>query len=760
MKTKRVTSLLIAVIMVYTLMWTLALPTQAATNGSCGENLSWTLDDNGTLTISGAGAMLDYKYDAPWSDFVEDIEIIIIGNDVTSIGAYAFADCYNTTAVTISQGVETIGEMAFGGCRSLKNFHIPKSVAEIGEAAFVECEKLQNISVDESNAAYLSINGNLYTKDKSILIQYALGKEDTFFAVPDGVESIGAWAFANSQNLSAITMSDSVTRIGKYAFAGCFFEAICLSNALTSIEEGAFDRCEFWYGVVAIPKSVKSIGKNAFRHCWNLSEIKIQGNEISIEDNAFEGTEDLETVFFGGTEEDWEKVQIGSGNESLTRADINHGYGDTVSGTCGEELTWSIDGNGLLTISGIGYMEFEGSEAPWYEIRDLIRAVSVSENVEYISYRAFENCYFIETVEILGSAVEIEECAFKNCVSLRSIHLPEELDCIEDSTFYGCKSLQNIEIPATVYRIDDNAFADCQSLISIEIPESVERINSRVFAGCNNLRSIDIPKNVEKIGGGAFANSGIESIVVSEDNPYYCALNGSLYTKDKTKILRYAEPKTETEFIVPSCVTEIGSGSFSGADHLTSIILPTKLEFIESDAFYNCKGLTSIVIPSGVIEIGRHAFGECINLKIIEIPLSLTHIGEDAFFWCRSLTDVVYEGSAELWADMQIADGNDALLDTNLRFQNWNIYIKYDIETDKIYVIGNSHIEIDEASLHIAAYKGNAVVSFETMVVPVLTGECIVLNPLQNIDDADRIRFMLWDGAGMVPVAKAIEQRL
>lgn len=436
-----------------------------------------------------------------------------------------------------------------------------------------------------------------------------------------------------------------------------------------------------------------------------------------------------------------------------------------TSGTCGEELTWSVDETGLLTISGSGYMEFDGSKAPWYGIKDSIRAVSVSENVESICYRAFWNCYAVETVEILGSTVDIEENAFESCSSLRSIQLPEDLDRIRDKTFYRCERLQNIEIPQNVNRIGNSAFLGCQNLEKIEIPEAVERIGGGAFSGCKNLKSIEISKNVEQIGGSAFANSGIESITVAEDNPYYCAINGSLYTKDKTKMIQYAAPKTETVFSIPDGVTEIASGAFGGAENLINIILPSTLEFIGNSAFYNCYGLTNMVIPSGVLEIGSSAFEGCKNLKKIEIPFSVTYIEECAFFLCNGLENVVYEGDQELWTEIEFGEENDALLHASIKYQNLNIYMQYDTNADKLIIIGNDNIEQDEAVLLVAAYKDNAVFSCKTlisckiMIVPILTGESIARNLLQNIEGADRIQFMLCDGVSMMPLAKAIEKK-
>ena len=160
---------------------------------------------------------------------VSDLEIVIPetykGLPVTEIGESAFYDCDNLTSIVIGRGVTFIG---------------------VG--AFTNRNTLTNITVDENNTAYKSIDGNLYTKDGKILIQYAIGKTATSFTIPSGVETIGTDAFFSCYNLTSVEIPDSVTSIGDYAFNGC-------SN-LTS---------------VVIPNSVTSIGLLAFSYCSNLT---------------------------------------------------------------------------------------------------------------------------------------------------------------------------------------------------------------------------------------------------------------------------------------------------------------------------------------------------------------------------------------------------------------------------------------------------------------------------------------------------------
>ena len=150
-------------------------------------------------------------------EWCESLTSVVIGDSVTSIGASAFSMCYSLTSIEIPDSVTTIGGSAFEYCESLTSVVIPDSVTTIGVSAFYYCSSLTSIEVDENNIAYKSIDGNLYTKDGTTLIQYAIGKAATEFVIPDGVTTIGDYAFSCS-SLTGIVIPDSVTSIGEDAF--------------------------------------------------------------------------------------------------------------------------------------------------------------------------------------------------------------------------------------------------------------------------------------------------------------------------------------------------------------------------------------------------------------------------------------------------------------------------------------------------------------------------------------------------------------
>ncbi|MGN0606413.1 MAG: leucine-rich repeat protein [Oscillospiraceae bacterium] len=447
-------------------------------SGSCGENCTYTFDSaTGTLTISGSGDMYNYDNDsnkAPWYDYCLHIKSVIIENGVTSIGEWSFYNCSNLTEITIPDSVTSIGSNAFehcsslteitipdsvtsigGGafydCSSLTEITIPDSVASIGNCAFNACSSLTNIIVDDNNKNYISIDGILFNKDKSLLMKYPEGKKDTYYIIPNSVDSIGNWSFYNC-SLTEITIPDSVTSIESSAFYNC--------SGLTSI---------------TIPDSVTSIGSGAF------------------------------------------------------------------------------------------------------------------------------------------------EC----CANLKSITIPDSVTSIEYYTFRNCSSLTSITIPDSVTSIGSSAFANCSSLTEITIPDSVTSIGQSAFSNCSSLTNI----------------------IVADNNKNYISIDGILFNKDKSLLMKYPEGKKDTYYIIPNNVTSIGSF-----------------------AFYDCSSLTEITIPDSVTSIGSYAFSSCSGLTSITIPDGVTSIENYAFYGCKNLTDVYYSGTETEWESITIISGNECLTNATIHY--------------------------------------------------------------------------------------------
>ncbi|MDE7280355.1 MAG: leucine-rich repeat protein, partial [Ruminiclostridium sp.] len=265
------------------------------------------------------------------------------------------------------------------------------------------------------------------------------------------------------------------------------------------------------------------------------------------------------------------------------------------------------------------------------------------------------------------------------CTSLTSVQLPDGLTRI--GGFSGCTALTSVNIPNSVTTIEGNAFSGCTSLTSIEIPNSVEEIYANAFSGCTYLASIDIPNNVTYIGNEVFSNcSSLKSINVNEKNANYSSLDGVLFNKDKTKLIKYPEGKEDKSYSIPNDVTEIAN-AFRNCIFLTSVRLPSGLKIIGSVMeFDGCSSLQSIEvdeknenytsidgvlfykdktrlvlypaakenesysIPNGVVWIDYAAFNRCSNLVSVVIPSSVeTIIFHRGFYRCTSLKSIIVD---------------------------------------------------------------------------------------------------------------------
>ncbi len=316
-----------------------------------------------------------------------------------------------------------------------------------------------------------------------------------------------------------------------------------------------------------------------------------------------------------------------------------------TAGTCGENLTWSYnESTGTLIITGTGEMtNYDYSNQPWHEYRDLIQSVSLPQGLTTIGYSAFSGCRNLASIVIPGSVTHIGEGAFSGCGGLTSITIPNSVTTIGEDAFFECLGLTSLTLSNSITIIGEGAFAGCDGLTQIivnagnlvyhssgnclietksktliqgcktsTIPAdgSVTVIGDEAFFECTGLTSVTIPNRVTTIGDSAFYGcSGLTSLTI------------------------------------PSSITTIGKAAFRTCDGLTSVIIPNSVTTIGEDVFSWCTGLTSVTIPNSVTAIGEGAFSWCRGLTSVTISSSVTTIGKYAFYYCDSLTSVTIPGS-------------------------------------------------------------------------------------------------------------------
>ena len=259
-------------------------------------------------------------------------------------------------------------------------------------------------------------------------------------------------------------------------------------------------------------------------------------------------------------------------------------YADIVEGTCGDNLTWTLNTkDSTLVIAGTGKMtnyNNYSSFAPWFDYASYITYVTLPDGLTSIGNYAFYYCSGLTSITIPNSVTSIRSSAFSNCSGLTSITIPNSVTSIGNQAFVGCSGLTSITIPNSVTSIGSRAFQSCSGLTSVTIPESVTSIGTWAFALCSGLTSVTIGNSVTSIGDYAFR---------------YCY--------------------SLTSVTIGSGVTSIGASAFESCSSLTSITIPNSVTSIGYYAFGGCYSLTSVTIGRGVMSIVDDAFDGCDNIQ-------------------------------------------------------------------------------------------------------------------------------------------------
>ena len=427
------------------------------------------------------------------------------------------------------------------------------------------------------------------------------------------VTGIGDCAFENCTCIESITIPDRVTYIGDYTFRECI--------SLTSI---------------TIPGRVKSIGKEAFLCCISLTSVTIPDSVTGIATGAFNGCTSIKSITIPNSVTEIGRYAFSgcTSLKSITIPDSVTKIGQAAFLYCTSLTSVTIPDS----VTEIHTSAFRGCTS--------LTSITIPSAETSISSYAFCGCTSIKSVTIPDSVTVIGKRAFGNCTSLTNITIPDSVMSIGYEAFIGCTSLTSIKIPDSVTSISHDAFEDCTSLTSITIPDSVTEIGYSAFEGCTSLTSITIPDSVTSIDSSAFGGcTSLTAINVATGNKNYISVNGVLYNKDKTTIMRYPAGKKDENYKIPDGVTSIGDDTFEDCISLTSITIPDSVTGIGSSAFEGCTSLKSITIPDSVTEIGWYAFSGCTSLKSITIPDSVTGIATGAFNGCTSIKSITIPNS-------------------------------------------------------------------------------------------------------------------
>lgn len=498
-----------------------------------GTNLTWTLNSDGALTISGKGRMADYAEDgsnvAPWwSTTAARPVALVLQSGITHIGSYAFSTMMDNSisgVITIPDSVTSIGDHAFSGCYKVSGeLILPKNLTYIGREAFSSCTFSGNLTIP-SGVRTISAGAFSYC-----------WKMDGHLLVPEGVTKIEERAFFESA-ISTASIAGSVKEIGENAFNSTNLRLLFLSEGLETIKAGAFANVNL--EKIIIPKSVLKIEEGAFNGAHVLGTIQV------TEGNSYYTT-------------DYTRAALLDVEESLL---LQYACGRADSG-------YSIP-NSVTRIA----------DGAFYKAKHL-RNIRLPENLTSIGASAFEDAASLNAVRLPEKLKELGDFAFRRCTALKSINIPKGITEIPFFCFYMCSALEDVDLEEGITNIAWGAFGGCAELSEVTLPASLKKIENRAFAN-SGLLSITIPGGVDIEDGSIFYQcKNLKSVCIENGIK---SLKGTFDGCSKLETVK-----------LPRSLKIIGADTFHGCESLKEIDIQEGVTVLSFNAFSDCPALDAV----------------------------------------------------------------------------------------------------------------------------------------------------------------------
>lgn len=700
--------------------------------GADGDNVLWSLDDQGVLTITGEGDMADYNGNngGPFYLYRNDIKSVCFSGGITTIGNYAFYDCINLSEVVIPDSITAIGKYAFNRCTSLVEVVIPDSVTLIDDDAFNSCHELTAVT---------------------------MGK---------GVIGIGNSAFSDCWNLTGIVLPDSVIIIGTYAFGSC--------SMLSTVEF-------FGNAPTILRNAFNNVASNftIFYHSgttgwtsptWNGYPAVCRDGAVSDFSTLDDDNRNGQGIYF-----QLNNTAMTATVGKNTTADNNSGYDGGQNGSIVIPDTVTKGDN---TYNVIGINQFAFANCAW------VNAVSIGKYVSAIESSAFRGCKNLTAITVDANNLQFADqdgVLFDKCGlylyaypagrAAATYDIPDTCDTVGTQSFYGAVNLTSLTMPTSVKNIGAKAFAQCNALEEITLPflggnAEDNRTFNYVFGSDSWSSYGGVPQSLKTVTvltdalvGSAFYHcTYIENIYLPNckkltEIPYECfSFCTSLHT------LSFGNASSQDGMVViPDSVAVIGMDAFSSCASIRGITLGRSMTTLEEGAFRDCTSLAQFAVAKGntafmadqwgvlysrdqtmlhyypagrawpyynvsdsTTTIGSYAFSSCQNLVNLFVPKTVTsfkttYYSASGISNCPSITICCYKGSAA--ASYAISNSLTAWYMDNYKMQGINV------EKLPEYVVVSAQGQL-LTTPYVTATYGDKILQLDDYDVQVTSGFC------------------------------------
>ncbi|MCL2522428.1 MAG: leucine-rich repeat protein [Erysipelotrichales bacterium] len=545
---------------------------------------------------------------------------------------------------------------------NIETVRIPHTVTVIDPNTFSNIQSLRSIEVDPLNTHFRSIDGTLFNHDATELIQYAIGRTETTYTIPDTVQRIRNNAFHNSRHLQVVNIPSSVSQINSLAFS--FMQSLTQINLIDNnhfiFEDGVLFNSDktilllylltLRADTFTVPSSVEEIGDHAFQNNSHLRTVIFGNNLRVIGVNAFSATQieraDLPNNLY--------EIRDGAFNYSRNLQSV------VIPLSLNRIGRWAFANTGITEIvipehiRNITDHMFAGST-------NLVK-VTLHDQILSIGNHAFHGVTSLEEIHIYGATRTIGEFAFARTTSLLSVTIDYGVEEIRRSAFAETR-FTSIELPDSITAIRDAAFFRSH-LTEIKLPSGITQIHAQTFAENRHLEEVIIPVGVERIGIEAFSETtSLKEITI----PYTVTVIDS-------RAFFFSRTSAGTTSVLESIIFETGfvndeirglvtinSSAFANAE-LREVIFPATLETIGSMAFFDNQRLTRVEFNEGLRQIGSDAFRNNRNLAEVVLPSTITQIDRAAFHSTERLMRVYVNSETPFTLATEVFNLSGALI--------------------------------------------------------------------------------------------------